>query len=102
MKHALAFLHHVPLRQGASRGYLVGRMGDARLIAFREADTPEDPHCGADASWRVFGNSFKATPREQLETHSETSSETRTRPARRLFGHADKRVEALLVSNKAT
>jgi hypothetical protein len=59
-------------------------------IAFREADTPEDPHCGADASWRVFGKSFKATPREQLETHSETSSETRTRPARRLFGHADK------------
>jgi hypothetical protein len=34
MKHALPFLHHVPLRQGASRGYLVGRMSDTRLIAF--------------------------------------------------------------------
>jgi hypothetical protein len=90
MKHALPFLQHVPLRQGASRGYLVGRMGDARLVAFREADTPEDPHYGADARWQVFGKLFKATPREQLETHSETSSETRTRPALRLFGHADK------------
>ena len=86
MKHALPFLHDVPLRQGASRGYLVGRMGAARLIAFREADTPEDPHYGADARWQVFGKSFRATPRKQLETHAET----RTRPARRLFGQADK------------
>ena len=39
-------------------------------------DTPEDPRYGADARWQVFGETFKATPREQLETHSETSLET--------------------------
>jgi hypothetical protein len=55
-----------------------------------EADTPEDPRYGADARWQVFGETFKATPREQLETHSETSLETRTRPVLRLFGDADK------------
>ena len=53
-------------------------------------DTPEDPRYGADARWQMIEKTFKATPREQLETHSETHSETRTRPALRLFGHADK------------
>jgi hypothetical protein len=49
MKHALPFLHHVPLRQGASRGYLVGRMGDARRTG------QKNPHDGGDARWQVFG-----------------------------------------------
>jgi len=49
-------------------------------------DTPEDPRYGADARWQMFGKAFKATPREQLETHSEAH----TRPTLWLFGHAGK------------
>lgn len=75
MKHALPFLHHVPVRQEASRGYLVRRMGDTRLIAFPRR-TRQKTRYSADARWQVFGETFKATPREQLETHSETHSET--------------------------
>jgi hypothetical protein len=84
------FCIHVPLRQGASRGYLVERMEDMRLIAFPKRTRQKTRANGADARWQVLGETFKATPREQLETHAETSLETRTQPALRLFGHADK------------
>jgi hypothetical protein len=43
-------------RRSKSTGatYLSGRLGDARILAFRENSTPEDQLFGADAAWEVF------------------------------------------------
>jgi hypothetical protein len=43
-------------RRSKSTGatYRSGRLGDARLIAFRENGTPEDELFGAVAAWQIF------------------------------------------------
>jgi hypothetical protein len=43
-------------RRSKSTGatYLSGRLGDARVIAFRETGTPADQLFGADAMWTIY------------------------------------------------
>jgi hypothetical protein len=55
-------------RRSAKTGltYLSGRLGDLRLVAFRQRDTPEDELYNAEAVWQVFASPADQTPRPAL------------------------------------
>jgi hypothetical protein len=56
----------------SGKSYLTGRLGDARVLIFRETDIPKEELCGADAAWQVFvatgdqGYSQRVERRERL------------------------------------
>jgi hypothetical protein len=56
-------------RRSAKTGltYLSGRLGDLRLVAFRQRDTPEDELYNAEAVWQVFASPADQTQRPAVE-----------------------------------
>jgi hypothetical protein len=40
--------------KSTGKSYLSGRLGDARVLIFRESGIPKEELCGADAAWQVF------------------------------------------------
>jgi hypothetical protein len=42
--------------------YFTGRLGDSKLVAFRESETADKELYGAEARWRVFLQAFEAPP----------------------------------------
>jgi hypothetical protein len=40
--------------KSTGRCYLAGRLGDARVLIFRESNIPKEALAGADAMWTIF------------------------------------------------
>jgi hypothetical protein len=47
--------------------YLSGRLGDARILCFRETDTPEEALFGADAVWQCYVSPADQGYQQRLE-----------------------------------
>jgi hypothetical protein len=56
-------------RRSKSTGlsYLSGRLGDARILCFRETDTPQDELFGADARWQCYVSPADQGYQQRLE-----------------------------------
>jgi hypothetical protein len=40
--------------RSTGRSYLAGRLGDARVLIFRESNIPTEALAGADAMWTIY------------------------------------------------
>lgn len=66
-------------RRSKSTGntYLTAKLGDVRLILFRDRDVPEDELYGADGRWQAF-----VTSGDQTYQQRSTSRELALRPVK--------------------
>jgi hypothetical protein len=71
-------------RRSKSTGlsYLSGRLGDLRILAFRESDTAEDELYGADARWQVYVTSADQTYGQRLNGRERPALATVASPAK--------------------